>query len=154
MQEMLSAGDVCNRIVTVADRRMSLVEAAHLMREHHVGSLVVVDETELGRVPAGILTDRDIVTTVVAKRLDPTKLLVEDVMSSDLVTALSDDSIKDLSEIMRCNGIRRLLVVDESGVLEGLISQVDLLPLMAAEQLRVLTSIVGAEFLNDVHHQR
>jgi CBS domain-containing protein len=146
MQELMNAGEICNRIVAVSDRKMTLVEAARLMRERHVDSLVVVDETGVGRVPVGILSERDIVTKVVAEGQDPTKLLVNDVMSRNLVTALTDDSIKNLSEIMKCKGLRRLPVVSDLGALEGSIALDDLLPLMAAEQLRDMAAFVGAEF--------
>ena len=145
MREMMSAGDICNRIVTVGERKMPLVEAAQLMRERHVGCLVVVDETGSGRVPVGMLTDRDIVTMVVAKELDAAQLLVEDVMSAEVSTALVDDSIKNLLEIMKRKGLRRLPVVTPGGVLEGLITLDDLLPLMA-EQLRDMAAIIEAEF--------
>ena len=144
MREWMSAGDICNRIVTVAERKMRLVEAAQLMRERHVGCLVVVDETGAGRIVVGMLTDRDLVTMVVAKELDPAKLLVEDVMSAEVVTALEDDSIKDLLASMKRKGLRRLPVVTPAGVLEGLITLDDLLPLMA-EQLRDMAAIIEAE---------
>lgn len=112
MSEKLNAGDVCNRIVTIAERKMSLVEAAQLMRDHHVGCLVVVDVAGAGRLVAGILTDRDIVTAVIAKELDPRKLLVEDVMSSELVTVQEHDSIVDLLATMRRKGLRRMPITN------------------------------------------
>jgi CBS domain-containing protein len=145
MREMMNAGDICNRSVTVAERKMPLVKAAQLMREHHVSCLVVVDETRAGRIAVGMLTDRDLVTMVMAKGLDPGKLLVEDVMGTEVITALADDSIKSLLEIMKRRGLRRLPVVTATGVLEGLITLDDLLPLMA-EQLRDMAAIIEAEF--------
>jgi predicted transcriptional regulator len=56
----MSIGEICNRSVVAAKRETVLTEAARLMREQHVGSLVVVDESARGRVPLGIVTDRDI----------------------------------------------------------------------------------------------
>lgn len=44
MPEKLSAGDLCTRIVTIAERDMAVVEAAQPMRDRHVGCLVVTDE--------------------------------------------------------------------------------------------------------------
>ena len=70
MREKMDAGDICNRIVTVADRTMPLVQAAQLMRDGHVGCLVVVDDTGAGKLVVGMLTDRDIVVAVVAMELD------------------------------------------------------------------------------------
>jgi CBS domain-containing protein len=68
-------------VVTYPDR--PLAEAARLMRENHVGALVVLDMRDPQRRPQGILTDRDIVRGQVSKRADLHCLTVEDVMSRD-----------------------------------------------------------------------
>ncbi len=144
MSDKLSAGDVCNRIVTIAERNLPVLRAAQLMRDHHVGSLVVVDETGAGRLVVGLLTDRDIVTSVVAMEVDPATLVVEDVMSHDVVTALESDSVSDLLRTMRRKGLRRLPVVTPNGALVGLVTLDDLLSLMA-EQLREMALAIEAE---------
>lgn len=148
MQETMNAADICNRIVVIAERGMAITEAAQLMRDRHVGCLVVVDETGAGRIVVGILTDRDIVTAVVAKALDPARLVVEDVMTSNMVTALESDSIKDLLSAMRRKGLRRLPVITPQGVLVGLVALDDLLAIMA-EQLRDMAAIIEAEYLHE-----
>lgn len=148
MREKMNAGEVCNRTVTVAERSMPLLKAAQLMRDHHVGCLVVVDETDTGRRVAGMLTDRDLVTMVVAKELAVDTLLVEDVMFPEVVTALEEDSIKDLLETMKRKGLRRLPVVTPLGILVGLVTLDDLLPLMA-EQLRDMAAIIEAEYRHE-----
>lgn len=107
------------------------------MRDDHVGSPVVVDETGAGRLVEGLLTDRDIVTSVLAMEVDPACLVDEDVMSRDVVTALEGDSVSDLLRRMRRKGLRRLPVVTPVGALVGLVTLDDLLSLMA-EQLREL----------------
>ena len=63
----MTVGEICNRDVVVVRRDEPVTEAARRMREHHVGDLVVVDEKPGGRVPVGILTDRDLVIEVIAK---------------------------------------------------------------------------------------
>lgn len=148
MREKMLAGDICNRIVVIAGRGLSLVQAAQLMRERHVGCLVVVDETAAGRLVVGMFTDRDIVTAVVANELDPTQLTVGDVMSRELISVLEDDSIKDMLVTMRRKGIRRLPVVKAHGVLIGLVTLDDLLAVMA-EQLREMASVVETECLRE-----
>ncbi|WP_088283089.1 CBS domain-containing protein [Ideonella sp. A 288] len=137
MAERLSAGEVCTRIVSFAERGMDITEAARLMREHHVGSLVVVDETAAGRVAVGMLTDRDIVTAVVAKGVDATSLRVGDAMGPDLVSAREDDSMVDLLALMRGKGVRRVPIVGAGGVLVGLVTMDDLLGIIA-EELRLV----------------
>ena len=67
----MSAGDVCNRVVTVAGPQTGLLQAAQLMREHHVGCLVVVEGGVGERRVVGMLTDRDIVTAVISQGMDP-----------------------------------------------------------------------------------
>ena len=81
----MNLGELCNRKPVVARRETSLGEAARLMREHHVGSLVIVVERLGERFPVGILTDRDIVVATVAKELDPRGLTCSDVMSPPTV---------------------------------------------------------------------
>lgn len=140
MSERLTAGEACVRDVTVAFRHTPVDGAARLMRENHVGCLVVVDEAGGARTVLGLLTDRDIVTTVVAPGLDPATLRVEDVMSTDLVTAREDDSLLDLMRTMRQKGVRRVPVVGAQGVLVGLVALDDVLGALSLE----LSLLVGA----------
>ena len=143
MTEKLSAGDLCTRIVTITDRDMSVVEAAQLMRDHHVGCLVVTDDSPHGRLVVGLLTDRDIVTAVVAEEIDPMQIQVEAVMTREVVTAAETDSVSDLLDKMRRKGLRRLPVVTRAGVLVGLVTLDDLLTVMA-EQLRAMALSIEA----------
>lgn len=129
----MNVGELCNREVVFASRDMGLVEAAWLMREHHVGSLVVVAEREAERVPVGMLTDRDIVVAVVARRLDPGRLTVGDVMSMGAQVVREQDGIAVALRVMRDNGVRRLPVVNARGGLVGIIAIDDVLELVAEE---------------------
>lgn len=143
MTEKLSAADLCTRIVTIAERRLSIVQAAQLMREHHVGCLVVVDDSPDGRLVVGMLTDRDIVTAVVAEEIDPMQRQVEDVMTRDVVSAAETDSVSDLLQTMRRKGLRRLPVTTPTGVLVGLVTLDDLLAVIV-EQLRAMALSIEA----------
>jgi len=148
MGEKLNAGDVCNRIVTIATRDMTLVAAAQLMRDHHVGCVVVVDETGDGRLVVGILTDRDIVTAVIAQEVDPATLRVEDVMTADVVTALEQDSVMDLLGLMRRKGLRRIPITTPDRALQGLVTLDDLLGILA-EELRAMVLAIEAGQLRE-----
>ncbi len=141
MAERLSAGDVCTRSVTFAYPSLSIADAARLMREHHVGSLVVVEETPAGRRVVGMLTDRDIVTGVVAQGVDPALLRVEDLVADELVSAREDDSVIDLLAVMRHKGVRRIPVVDGQDLLIGLAALDDLLEIIAEELTLVAQAI-------------
>ncbi len=107
--------------------------AALLMRKHHVGDVVVVEPGSGLRVPVGIVTDRDIVVSVIALGLDPASLLVSDIMSDELLTAKEDDDVNETIDHMRYRGIRRVPVVDADGQLKGIISVDDVLEFLAEE---------------------
>jgi len=140
----LSVGELCTRTTVIAHRKMGVDEAARLMREQHVGCLVVVEETLAGRLTVGILTDRDIVIAVVARDLDPSVVTVGDVMSTDLATAREGDSVLGALAAMRHKGVRRLPVTDAKGGLIGLITIDDVLGVIA-EQLHGLVGTVASE---------
>lgn len=144
MTERLTTGEICTREVTIAFRRTTINGAARLMRENHVGSLVVVDEVAGQRIVVGMLTDRDIVTAVVAADLVPATLCVEDVMSADLVVAREDDSLIDLVRSMRRKGVRRIPVVGAQNELIGIATLDDVLDILS-EELSLLVAAIGSE---------
>jgi CBS domain-containing protein len=129
----MNVGDLCNREVVFAERETGLIEAARLMREHHVGSLVVVAERLSERIPVGMVTDRDIVVAAVAKDVDPKTLTVGDVMSAGALVVREQDGITDALRAMREKGVRRLPVVSASGALAGIVALDDILELVAEE---------------------
>lgn len=129
----MSVGKVCNREVVFVSKDNTVTKAAQLMREHHVGSLVVVEGGEGFRKPVGILTDRDIVIEVVAEEVNVDKLLVGDIMSFDTVTVRESDGVSETIKLMRGKGVRRMLVVDDDGLLAGIITADDFIDLLAEE---------------------
>ena len=138
----MNAGDLCNRDVVTIEASASVVEAARLMREHHVGDLVVIEERQDAPVPVGILTDRDIVVSLIARDVpDLHTLRVFDVLAEEVVTAREDESLADVVKRMRTHGIRRIPVVDEDGVLAGIIAFDDVVDLLASmmDDLAALT---------------
>ena len=133
----MTAGDLCVHNVAVTFRSAVLVDAARTMRTAHVGSLVVVDETPEGRVVAGMLTDRDIVTAVVARDVDAATLRVGDVMTEDVVTVREEDTLHDVLATMQRRRVRRVPVTGALNRLVGVIAADDLLRLLADELQRV-----------------
>jgi len=144
MNRSMTAGDACNRQVVAASRDMPLGEAARVMRECHVGSLVVVEETGAGRVVVGMLTDRDIVTAVVAKDVNAAALRVDDVMTRDVVTARESDSVLDVLAAMRRRAVRRVPVVGAKDELVGVVAADDVLGFIA-DELRMLVQALVAQ---------
>ncbi|MBA2425240.1 MAG: CBS domain-containing protein [Actinobacteria bacterium] len=98
----------------------SVVEAARTMTTENVGSLPVVEEQKL----VGMITDRDLVTNVLAKDLDPNTVPVADVATHDPVSVSPDESLDTALERMAEKQVRRLPVV-EDGRLVGILAQAD-----------------------------
>jgi CBS domain-containing protein len=137
-------GEVCIRNVLVANRETTIREAAQLMRQHHVGDLVVVDAPNGRRIPTGIVTDRDIVISVVATTLDPAIFTLGDLVTQELITAKEDSGIIESIQRMRFNGIRRMPIVDKEGGLVGIVTVDDLVRLLS-EELSDLSSVISHE---------
>jgi CBS domain-containing protein len=122
-----------------------------LMRHYHVGSLVVVDEAGEGpvrRVPAGVLTDRDVVIEVMAMDLDPKVITAGDIMSPELVTAPESMGVTEAIELMRSRGIRRLPIVNDENRLVGIVTIDDLLEVLA-EELSCIARVVSREYMRE-----
>jgi CBS domain-containing protein len=113
------------------------------MREDHVGCVVVADPSPTGDVAAGILTDRDIVVAVVAPGLDPRALTVADVMTPGVASVREGDSIGAALALMRDQGVRRLAVTSEDGVLVGLLSFDDLVAALTLQTQAMTEALVA-----------
>lgn len=148
----MSVGQYCNREVIVAPQDMSIKEAARLMRERHVGDLVVVEEETPAAFPVGLVTDRDLVIEVLAQDVDPEAVALKDIMSHNPVTATDDEPLLDALERMRRRGVRRLPVVDHTGVLQGILTADDALELIC-EQLGDLVHLVNHEISLEARHR-
>jgi len=129
----MKVGEICTVQTIYCKRDETVQGAALLMRKNHVGDLVVVEQPNGERIPVGIITDRDIVVSVIALGLDPASLLVGDIMSDDLLTAAEEDDVYETIERMRLRGIRRVPVVNNKGGLTGIVSVDDLLEFLAEE---------------------
>lgn len=128
-----NVGTIASRIAIIVTRETGVITAARLMREHHVGSVLVVREDGGVRRPIGIVTDRDLVLEVMAQELDPVRVTVGDVMNEPLVTATESDTVFDAVDAMRRHGVRRLAVIDDGGALVGVVAMDDILSLLAEE---------------------
>ena len=140
----MNAGEICNREVVIANQDQTILEAAKLMREYHVGDVVVVERKNGENVPVGILTDRDIVIEIVAKNLKPEDVQVSDAMTFELLTAQEEDEILETVKRMRGRGVRRIPVVNRKGGLEGIIAVDDLVDLLS-EQISDLVALISTE---------
>jgi CBS domain-containing protein len=106
---MPSVKDIMTKDVATIDVNKSVFEASQLMTTKSLGCLIVVDKG----LPVGIITERDIVRRIVAKR-SSVDLRVVEVMTKTLVTVNPDTSIKEAARVMSTNKIRRLPVLKQN----------------------------------------
>lgn len=114
--------EVMTRSPVIGDPGMTALEAASLMKERGVGSLVIVEDGS----PVGILTEKDLVVKVIAEDRRSSMVKVEEIMSTPLVIARPKDSVATIAERMAKMRIRRLPVV-EGGELVGILTENDIL---------------------------
>ena len=137
----MNAFELCQRHVVTVRRHEELTTAARMMRERNVGCLVVVEAAGAagGERVIGMLTDREIVTAVIAREADPRNLLVSEVMTQHPVTIPATSSLDEALQRMRSAGVRRIPVVDERSRLVGILALDDIFEFMAARPPFVVT---------------
>ncbi len=121
-EEDLAVSTVMTKDVIVADAKDSVQKVAMLMRRHNIRGLPVVE----GKTVVGMLTDRDIVTKVVAENKSSHDINADDIMSPKIIAADPDDSITDVAKVMYANNVGRIPVVDKKGNLLGIVTETDL----------------------------
>jgi CBS domain-containing protein len=138
----MNIASLCSRDVVGIPAGASLQEAAALMCEEHVGSLVVVTGDEPPRV-VGILTDRDLALDVLGKGDAGTDLCVADVAKAPPIAVASSASLQEAVAAMEKGRVRRLLVVDEDGGVVGLVAAEDLLAAISDELATLARALRG-----------
>jgi CBS domain-containing protein len=145
----MRVAEICTRSVVCVPLPSTVRDAAEIMRERHVGSVVVVDRCDAGQEPVGILTDRDIVISVVAPGVLPEVMTVCDVMSRPLYTCDENEDLLTAIRTMREKGVRRLVVTNRVGGLVGILSVDDAYHALGT-QLRELDRAVEREQIREV----
>ncbi|KPK16141.1 MAG: hypothetical protein AMJ62_06965 [Myxococcales bacterium SG8_38] len=141
----MTAGELCNRTVYIIRPDESVLEAARLMKNYHVGCLVVVEERDGERVPVAMVTDRDLVVKGLVEKPDALdEMQVAEVMSDGLISARENERMYEVRKKMRSRGVRRIPVVDAQDRLQGIIAFDDLVDWMAQE-LTDLAKLVSRE---------
>lgn len=134
--------------VVVVDPEKTVHEACAIMVDRRIGSLVIIDEENR---PVGIFTERDSLYKVSGKGLDVKTTRIKDVMSTDMKTARTEESFKNVYNMMTAYKIRHLPIVDERGLLVGIVSVRDLLRFnMRAMEKAISDYKKEIEFLSDI----
>lgn len=115
--------------VLTADRSTSATELAETMATEDVGSIVITDDDSV----VGLVTDRDLMRSVIAEGRAPDEVTAEDVMDDGVVTASEDAAIFDVLETMSDSSVRRVVAVDENDAPTGIVSYDDFVVLFAQE---------------------
>lgn len=136
--------EICTPDVVYCGADSTALAAARLMRERHVGDVVVVDEPNGDQTPIGVVTDRDIVVEVIAKEQDPAKVTVREIMRTPVVVAHATEEVSEAVERMKAHGVRRIPVMGESQRLVGILCLDDLLKQIVTDA-GALVDIVSRE---------
>jgi CBS domain-containing protein len=113
--------DIMSANPCAIDADKPVAYAAQMMKQEDVGLAPIVEGDRL----VGALTDRDIVTRVVAEGKDPQSVKVREVASTDLVTIDPQEDLDEALRLMASYQVRRLPVVGEDGRLVGVLAQAD-----------------------------
>ncbi len=137
----MSIHNISVKEVCCVSEDSSLFEAAKYMKDDNVGAVVVVKNKESDLTPVGILTDRDLVTHLLADNVDPKSISVVDVITQGIATANESFSVQETVKVMKEKGVRRLPIVNDENKVTGIISMDDLLILLI-EELCCLSEVI------------
>lgn len=129
--------EVVNREVITISPSSPVSEAAHMMMNEDIGALVITDAESK---PVGMITDRDIVVSVIAEGMSPDGVTVEEIMSRNLITVDEDTDIFEMLRLLSENSVRRLPVT-RLGRLTGIVSVDDLIVIVATELVNVAMAL-------------
>jgi CBS domain-containing protein len=136
--------DMCKHDVVAVEHETPLTACAKLMRDEHVGSLVVTEAKNGRQIPVGILTDRDITVAAVAFSLDPDAITAGDIMTQPLISAHPDEDLMSVLTRMKKSGVRRVPIVAKDETLVGILAADDIWETLAGE-LDGLVRVMRAE---------
>jgi signal-transduction protein with cAMP-binding, CBS, and nucleotidyltransferase domain len=132
--------DLARTDAVTASLNTSVPELAQQMRDRHVGSVVVTNDN----ITTGIVTDRDLVTRVLAEGAESSAVTASDIMSMELCVVSPDAGVYEAAQMMSENGVRRLPICDDNDELIGIITADDLTELLADESQQ-LASVIQAQ---------
>lgn len=128
----MDVGSICSRHLVSLDAAAPLQQAATLMRDHHVGAIVVTSAGEGGPQVDGVVSDRDLAIEVLSRGGDAARGPVGRLVRGPAVTIAANATLADAVQAMQSAGVRRLLVHDAQGHLVGLLAFDDLVPALVA----------------------
>jgi CBS domain-containing protein len=136
----MPVSDLARTDVMTVDGDQTAGNIATVMTEENVGSVIVEEDHR----PLGIVTDRDLVVHVFEPRRESREMTAADIMTETLATVEADTGLFEATAIMREHSVRRLPVVDDSGLVAGILTLDDVVRLLA-DELENLAGVIEAE---------
>lgn len=134
----MRVSNICNRSLATCRRDTTAAQIARIMRDQHVGEVIVTEERGGRHCPLGIVTDRELVLQVMASGLDPEFTTAKDLVPKGIVeTVLESELIYDAIWHMRSRRITHLPVVDAHEGLIGVLGADDISEFLASELMEV-----------------
>ena len=133
----MKVGEMCSRNPATVSTSATLADVARLMRDRHIGAVIVTKAPSDRLVAAGIITDRDITCAQLDRAADLGSLSAEEVMTRNPLEINEEDSLSRAIESLRARGVRRAPVISSNGALVGLVSTDDLLACVARELMHL-----------------
>ncbi|RSZ31987.1 CBS domain-containing protein [Variovorax beijingensis] len=137
----MNISSICTRRLVAVDGGSTLFQAAAMMREQHVGALVITHSVGAGACVTGIVTDRDLVIDVLAQGLDPAGMKVGELASETIVSVSESADLADAMAVMEAHGVRRVLVTDAQERVVGVVALDDLMD-ACAEEIAGLSKVI------------
>jgi CBS domain-containing protein len=122
-----------------ATPEMTVAEVVRVMTDAEVGAIAIMDDGKL----AGIFTERDLLKRVVARRLDPSKTPITEVMTRSIVGVPDSTTVASAAAVMRSHRMRHLVIVNEAGDYLGIVAQRHLLYDMMRELSSKVDDLTG-----------
>ena len=135
-------GSLCSRRPITVTKGAPISDVALLMRDQHIGAVIVTESGPEQPRAVGMITDRDIIRAQLERTADLSRLSAAEVMTRDPLVIGEEESVDGAIAHLRARGVRRAPVVALEGTLVGLISADDLLA-HVARKLIGLAEIVG-----------
>lgn len=130
---------IMHREVVVVERDHTALRVARLMKEKRAGVAIVVDDHKR---PIGVITDRDLVTRVIAEGSDAEKVCADQIMSTPVHAVDGDALVFDVLRAMAKHKVHRMPVIDSDAKVVGVVHVADALMLLTTE-LANISEVVG-----------
>jgi CBS domain-containing protein len=117
--------DIMTKDPAVCMPDTSLRDVALMMVDQDCGQIPVIESTLRPR-PIGVVTDRDIIVRAVARGMNPIDMTAADVMTSPALTVTPETGVEECAETLADRRVRRMPVIDDDGVCQGIVSQADI----------------------------